>query len=60
MEGGLEQCSGRARGEVGRVCASNIRRKGVGSLKESENRLAMKDFGGREVVKVNGGKVMKI
>ena len=42
------------------MCASNIRRKGVGSLKESENRLAMKDFGGREVVKVNGGKVMKI
>ena len=36
---------------MGRVCASYIRRKGVGSLKGSENRLAMKDFGGGETVK---------
>jgi len=45
---------------MGRGFASNIRGKGVGSLKGSENRLAMKDFGGGEIVKVNGGKLIKI
>jgi hypothetical protein len=46
-------------GVVGIECANNIRGKGVGSFKGSENRLAMKDFGGGEIVKVNGGKLIK-
>jgi len=46
-------------GEVGRECASDIRGKDVGSLKLLENRVSMKDFGGGEIVKVNGGKLIK-
>ena len=42
---------------MGRGCVSYIRGKGVGSLKGLGNRLAMKDFGGVEIVIVNGGKL---
>jgi len=46
-------------GELGRECASDIRGKDVGSLKLLENRVSMKDFDGGEIVKVNGGKLIK-
>jgi len=46
-------------GEEGRGCASYIPGKVVRSLEGSENRLAMKDYGGGKIGKVNGGKLIK-